>query len=319
MKAWVYKIYLQYFAPIHKNKLKYGGTWFSLLGAIFTIVEIENSVLESKFLLTLFRNHLGLFVAGITLVTIITLAEKSEFSEHLGEKDCILSLKMCNLLKAKNSAIVIPTNTTFDTTMCDEFISVASIQGKFQKEEFSNDLSKLDELLQNSLDEHYPTQYEELTDRTNTKKRRYEIGSVAKVVHKGTHYYFLAVADVSPSGKPQNVTMMSITKALVGLWDFLSKFGHIEPVSLPVIGTGRAGLKDGNYEEVVKEILFTFACAQQENHIAKGLNICLYPSDLKHANTSWDRLCEHLKYQCSFSKKNREATLHTKDSGQPIE
>ena len=32
-----------------------------------------------------------------------------------------------------------------------------------------------------------------------------------------------------------------MTKALVGLWEYLSKEGHTEPITIPVIGTGRAG------------------------------------------------------------------------------
>ena len=42
--------------------------------------------------------------------------------------DVTISLQICDALKTKD-AVIIPTNTTFDTKMDDEFISAGSIQG----------------------------------------------------------------------------------------------------------------------------------------------------------------------------------------------
>ena len=45
--------------------------------------------------------------------------------------DVTISLQICDALKTKD-AVIIPTNTTFDTKMDDEFISAGSIQGQYQ-------------------------------------------------------------------------------------------------------------------------------------------------------------------------------------------
>lgn len=180
------------------------------------------------------------------MLVLLLRKESAEKTAYLGTKDTMISLKMADLLNIKGSAIVIPTNTTFDTIMSGDFISEKSIQGQFQKKMYGVDFSTLDMSIKNSLDECYPNCYEILEDRTKTNRNRYEIGTVAKITCNGQHYYFLAVADVSKTGKTQNVTMQNMTKALVGLWEYLSKEGHTEPITIPVIGTGRAGLCDGH-------------------------------------------------------------------------
>ena len=82
---------------------------------------------------------------------------------------------------------------------------------------------------------------------------------------------------MSKTGKPQNVTMESLTKALVGLWDFLSREGHTEPIAIPVIGTGRQA-KDGTLEDVVHETLFSFASKSQDEFVSKKMNDLPVPS-----------------------------------------
>ena len=254
MKNLVYKIYIQILFPVSKKPVEYISTFFALIGGYFTLCEIEQAVFKTQMLLNIFRNC-TLIVPMISAMLVLLLRKESaEKTAYLGTKDTMISLKMADLLNIKGSAIVIPTNTTFDTIMSGDFISEKSIQGQFQKKMYGVDFSALDMSIKNSLDECYPNCYEILEDRTKTNRNRYEIGTVAKITCNGQHYYFLAVADVSKTGKTQNVTMQNMTKALVGLWEYLSKEGHTEPITIPVIGTGRAGLCDGTFEDVVLAI-----------------------------------------------------------------
>lgn len=304
IKDWGYKKYLQYICPFPQKWTTYVSHLFALFGGFYTLVEIEQNVFKSEILLGFFRDKFLLIFIAMIIVAIMLSGEKTEISAHLGKKDYSITLKLCNLLKIKNSAIVIPTNSTFDTTMYDEFISEKSVQGQFQKKFYHNDLETLDKLLQNSLDEKYHNNYVELKDRVKTKNRRYPIGSVAKITINKTHYYFLAMSDVNSRGKPENVTMQTITEALVGLWDYLSTEGHSEAVAIPIIGTGRGELQDGNLEDVVHETIFSFISSTQEDFISKGLTVCIYPPTLKAANVSWESLCDYLKLNCYFTQEN---------------
>ena len=64
--------------------------------------------------------------------------------------DVKITLQVTDVLK-NTGTIVIPTNTTFDTLMEDEFISVNSVQGQFQERFFQNNLKTLDTLIEKGL------------------------------------------------------------------------------------------------------------------------------------------------------------------------
>lgn len=318
MKSLAYKMYIQILFSVSKKPVEYISTFFALIGGYFTLCEIEQSVFKTQILIDIFRNYtLMVSIISVTLVLLLC-KERTEKTAYLGTKDIIISLKMADLLNIKGSAIVIPTNTTFDTTMNGDFISAQSLQGKFQKKIYGVDFSSLDIALKNSLDEYYPNCYQVLEDRTKTNKNRYDIGTVAKITHNGQHYYFLAVADVSKTGKPQNVTMQNMTKALVGMWEYLSKEGHTEPITIPVIGTGRAGLCDGTFEDVVHETIFSFATKSQDEFVSRKMTICIYPPSLSDANVTWEKLCSYLELQCQFFAENEKRINGSKITGNPV-
>lgn len=68
MRSWGYKIILKYFAPISKNPIKYLSCAFALLGAFYTLVEIEQSIWSSEILLTFFRNNLAIIIFVIIFI-----------------------------------------------------------------------------------------------------------------------------------------------------------------------------------------------------------------------------------------------------------
>lgn len=86
-------------------------------------------------------------------------------------------------------------------------------------------------------------------------------------------------------------------------------------ITIPVIGTGRGGLKDGNIEDVIHETIFSFTLTAQEEFVAKGLTICIYPPTLKNA----DDLCNYLKLQCCFAVENEKRRKQSVVSSSPIE
>lgn len=299
--------------------MKYISAFFALTGGYYTLCEIEQVVFKTQFLINIIREHKLLFPIIVLFLILLLHSERLEHSEYLGTKDTIITLKLADLLNIKDSAIVIPTNTTFDTTMDKCFISEKSIQGQFQKKWYGIDFSELDVAIKNSLDECYPECFEILDDRTKTNRNRYKIGTVAKITKQGQHYYFLAVADVNKSGKTENVTMENMTKALVGLWEYLTKEGHTEPITVPVIGTGRASLSDGTFEDVVHETIFSFVTKSQDEFISKKMTICMYPPTLSDANVTWERLCDYLDLQCHFFAENEKRVKSSRTIGNAVD
>lgn len=315
---WAFKVRYSFFSPICKKTVEYISCFFALFGGYYSLGEMEFTVWKSQKLIDIMREHIIVFLLCVVCITIILKYEKLEHMEHLGEQDTVIRLKIGDILNIKDSAIVIPTNTTFDTTMNDCFISEKSIQGKFQKKMYGMDFSKLDAEIKQSLDDCYADDFEILTDRIKTNRNRYKIGTVAKVTVKNQHFYFLAVADVSKSGKTENVTMESMTQALVGMWEYLSKNGHTEPITIPVIGTGRAGLRDGTLEDVVQETLFSFMLKSQEEFVSRKMTVCIYPPTLKEANATWENLCDYLDLQCHFFTENQKRVKSSNTIGNVV-
>ena len=318
IKNLAYKIYIQIFSPVLRKPIEYLSAFFALIGGYFTLCEIEQAVFKTQTLIEIFRNNTIVIPVILAVFVLLLHKEKSEKTSYLGTKDIRISLKMANLINIKGSAIVIPTNTTFDTTMSGDFISEKSLQGQFQRKFYGVDFSELDKSIKQSLDECYLNCYEVLEDRIKTNKNRYEIGTVAKINYKGQHYYFLAVADVSKTGKPQNVTMQNMTKALVGLWEYISREGHTEPITVPVIGTGRAGLCDGTFEDIVHETVFSFATKSQDEFVSKKMTICIYPPALLEANVTWKRLCDYLDLQSQFFTESEKRMKNSGVIGHPV-
>lgn len=319
IQNWGYKAYIQYFLPIKTHPIKTISIYFAILGGYYTVCEIEQSAFQSQYFIGVIREYTIPFLVVIALITVLLLRQKDEYSTYLGKRDTIISIKLGNLLSLKHTAIVIPTNTTFDTVMHGEFISIGSIQGQFQKKYYGIDFSELDKSIKFSLDQFYGNNYTELSDRTKSNRNRYDIGTVAKICINNQHFYFLAVADVSKTGKTENVSMQNMIKALVGLWDYLSIDGHTEPITIPVIGTGRGGLRDGTLEDVVHETIFSFISKSNEEFVSNKMTVCIYPPTLSSANANWIDLCDYLKWQCKYCYKDNERRNPLERTGKAID
>ena len=211
-----------------------------------------------------------------------------------------ITLKVCNALK-NEGAVIIPTNSTFDTTMKDDFISAKSLQGQYQIKYYKERLTQLDKFIEDGLK---GINCIKINDGRTTKTKRYPIGTVSRVSEENKkRAYFLVDSDINERGIPENVDVSDIAKALVGLWDSLVTIGNKDSYSIPLLGTGRAGVKNASRDEVVKEIVISFLAATREHKITEELIICIHPSDFEKIH--WDDLCDFIRFQCTFADQNR--------------
>ena len=88
--------------------------------------------------------------------------------------------------------------------------------------------------------------------------------------------------------------------ALEGIWSQIENKGHIENLAIPLIGTGRAGIKDASRKRVVEEIIFSFVASAKERKITENLKICIHPLDLAHADLELEHLKEYMHYMCEY-------------------
>lgn len=294
MKNWGCKIKFVFKFTL-KRYSKILETVLALLGILLTIAECVQLMFNSDIIFVWMHK----FAIWILLAFIIVAFEKNKvrlkYEYFLKGTDVKINLQIADILSTKD-AIVIPANTTFDTKMEDEFISISSIQGQFQKKYFDNNLATLDNMLEKGLEGcAYTT-----LDRLHSKSKRYPIGTVSKITYNGQHYYFVAIADVNEYGKTVNTKFENVQLALEGIWSQIENKGHIENLAIPLIGTGRAGIKDASRKRVVEEIIFSFVASAKERKITENLKICIHPLDLAHADLELEHLNEYMHYMCEY-------------------
>lgn len=296
MKNWVCRKWYALIATFRKQWKSIVSNIFAIVGAFFTLAEIFNSVFKSSVGFEFIRNNAVLLSLGIFIICIILNWKPLCFTCFLKDRDTKITLLVDDIFK-QEGAFVIPTNTTFDTLMEDEFISINSVQGQYQEKYYPRNLKALDREIAHALD---GITYLEVQDGRTTNTRRYEIGTTCKISTQSRHAYFLAVADVNKYGKPENVTFDKITSALVCFWQKLNEFGHLENILMPIIGTGKAGIQDASRDKIIQEIIFSFIVAAREMKVTENLIICIHPKDFIQKNIHWDDLCEYLQYTCKY-------------------
>lgn len=260
------------------------------IGAIVTINDILGffDVTISTML------YVIILIVGI-IVVIVANWPKREYLFNIKNRDIKIKLKIGDLLKEK-AAIVVPTNSTFDTNTENDFISINSVQGQVQNKYFKNNITTLDYLIEKELADK---QYIELKDREKTKTKRYEIGTTVEINQNGCRFYFLADSDINAKGKTINPSTMNITDSLSRLWQYIGEYGHVEPIAIPIIGTGRMGIVDSR-EEILKHIIFSFVANNTTKKIATELIICIRKDDIKKYNIDINKIVEYIKYTCEY-------------------
>lgn len=192
---------------------------------------------------------------------------------------------------------MIPTCTTFDTTLEKEFISVHSVQGQFEENFFDNNLTELNHKLEDGLEGKSCVDLQ----RKLSKSKRYQVGTVSAITVDQRRYYFTAIADVNEKGVPENATVENIDKAIYGVWNEIRQCGHNESLAMPLIGTGRAGIPDAKVEDVIKRVIDSFIYDVRGNtrQATNKLIICVYPTDFDKLDDV-DDIVRYLDYSCRY-------------------
>lgn len=241
----------------------------------------------------------------IVIVVLLSKCFKKKYKYTIKNKDIDITLVVGNIFKEKGAKII-PTNTTFDTKTEGEFISEKSIQGQFQKKYYKNNLEDFNNLIASKL-KGIPI--EKVLIRKKSKNKQYAIGTTIKVEQEGERFYFLAIADVNEYGKP-NSNFENLKLSFAKAWEFISEQGHMEPIVMPVLGTGRTGVNVSR-QDVIKEIIFSFVATTRENKISDELKICIHPKDIK--NIDFIELQEYLEYLCKFYYANDNKKFYGKE------
>lgn len=270
---------------------------FSIIGGVWTIYQILEIVFPT--IKTDIINLCIIFTAFLLIINFKTKFPKKTMEYYIKNKDIKIKIIIGDMLKESGGKIV-PTNTTFDTKREGDFISEKSIQGQIEEKYFKNNIQALDTLIEKELNNI--EKFKKL-DRKYSKDKQYEIGTTIKLIINNDKYYFLAIADVNEFGQPK-ASYENILISLPRLWEFILEKGHMEPIVIPVLGTGRAGINQSK-ENVIKQIIFSFIASNNgEKKISNELKICISPEDIKNDIVNIEEICNYVDSMCKYYYEN---------------
>ena len=242
------------------------------------------------------KDHWWLVILVGAIASFIHNHEKISCKGTMEDDDLQIVVKVSDLFCINASSYVIPTNTFFRAVMEGEYISPQSVQGAFQIKFFNGKTNVLDNLIAASL-EQQGIQYEDSSDIHGPVKK-YPIGTVAKVNHKDKHFYFVAINDVNQYGKPENQGYANVDIALSGLIQTINKIGHCDDLVMPLIGTGRAAIREATIEKVVQNTVDRFLMSTDK--ICRKLIICVRPKDYLEGKADLGKIQKYIDYKCEF-------------------
>ena len=209
----------------------------------------------------------------------------------------------CGDIFTNNETIVIPVNSTFDTSFHNEIISPNSVQGQFQNLYFKDDITELDKIINNSLIAHGMTG-KDLERKDPMKNICYDLGTIAEINYndkgKKRRAYFLASSNTNKYSKVEHVYMKDYMFMLSRFWENMSKYGHTEEnIAMPILCSGKAGMSE-SLDTLVAEIVNSYITISREYVLTRNLTIYVHPDDLKNRQILFEKLVKHVEAICDY-------------------
>jgi hypothetical protein len=273
-------------------------------GVLWLFVEIGTFFLgETSPIVIGIREWWYVFLIAGFFVAIKASRPKTTIVGRLNNRDIAIEVTVGDLF-TQSGALVIGSNTTFDTHISTELISEKSIQGQFTKRLYCDNEARLDTDIAHALQDK---ESEILSDKRIGKDKRYPIGTTVKLntYPKDKTIYMLAIANINEYGSAVG-TYEDLKQALACLWVFIGSRGTKGNIAMPVIGTGFSRLQESR-EEIIREIIQSYIAACSESTFSDKLTIVVSPSDIEQYKINLDELEKYIAHLCkytNFSKNN---------------
>ena len=277
----------------HFSVINFGSTVLQVLGALWLLLKLT-TFLFPDFYQTVLDFRWAFIFAGV-LIGLWRAWPRLSVKYKISGTDALIEIRVCDLME-QNAVLVVSSNTTFDTSIEDRTISRTSTQGQFSTR-YCQPLEDLNRQLDNALQGF---KYEERNPDTKPygKTREYAIGTVASVFCGGKTAYFLAIASLN-ANRNASATREDILDALPRLWEFVRTQGDLDPIAVPIIGSGLARVA-ATREELVREIIKSFIAAAQEGRFCEHLTIAISPEDFRAKHIDLPVLGDFLQHECTY-------------------
>jgi hypothetical protein len=240
------------------------------VGGAYLVLE----VLDFFGIFTRDRHTVWTLVAILLLSVVhvlITRRPVSRVTYKVPKKDLCYEVRIGDLFACPGE-IVVSSNTTFDTDVASGLIAPNSIQGQLAHRFFNDKTDELDRQIAQALN-GLPSE----KAVSPGKRKRYPIGTVAKVNAHGKNFYMLAMAELNEHGNARSNVEM-VEEALDKLWHYMAERGDHGDLVLPLVGTGRGRIQLPR-KKIIERIAQSFAYASRERTFANKLTIVIHLSD----------------------------------------
>lgn len=271
------------------------STLLSSFGALWLCVEISDRFFKKTNLPTIISNLWWLFFLSGVITAIWLCRPILRVTEKLKNRDVDIEIVIGDLLSL-DGAIVVGSNTTFDTRVSRELISEKSVQGQFTKKYYGGEL-QLDAELNAAL---IGIASEDLHGHRVGKTKRYPLGTVVRLNPKNHTAYFVAIAHINEHGVASG-TFEGLKEALGQLWLFVGQRGLKEPLLVPVLGSGFTRLAPPR-QVIVQEIIKSFVAACSEHTFCEKLTIVLAENDVIKHHIQLGTLHDYLHHICIYTE-----------------
>ena len=214
--------------------------------------------------------------------------------------DASIEIRIGDLF-SQEGALVIPAPRSFDTSIEDGTINERSVQGQYTRK-FCHPIESLDRQIGESLmGSEFSCRDKE--DKPYGSRRHYKAGTVALVQFGEQRAYFVAIATLNKYRRAK-VTRDELLDALPVLWENIRTRGDMDPINVPVVGSGYSR-SNATREELIREIVKSFVAATYSGRLCELLRIMISPSDFGRGQIDLEELGRFLEHECRYGRMSQ--------------
>ena len=274
---------------------KGAGGLLSSFGTLWLCVEIAGFFAQGTELPDRLRALWWLFALVGLGIAICRSRPRTSVVHKLSGRDVTIEVAVGDIFSFPG-ALVVGSNTTFDTKLSSQLIAENSVQGAFTTQYYDANEARLDMDLAPQLAD---IEAEHIPGERVGKSRRYPTGTVVRLEPQQRRAYFVAIADINEHGVAGG-SFRELKDSLAALWVYIGSRGIKEPLVTPVLGTGFSKITEPR-EEVVREIVTSFVAACSERVFTDRLTIVLSPRDVVKNAISLDELGAFVRHICLYT------------------
>ena len=278
---------------------RFSGSLLQVFGVLWLLIEATAYFFSDQPWAATIKAGWWLFLLTGIVIGVYHAWPKLSVSERISDTDVDVEVRVANIFSL-DGAVIIGSNTTFDTALEDKTISPKSLQGQFT-EKYCPSIPELDQQLNTALQNVSPSNTQRKADKPYGKVKEYELGTVAPIEIGGKCAYFVAITSLNEH-RVANVDPDDFLDALPQMWAAIRSRGGFEPLCCPVLGSGFARL-NSTREELIRGIIKSFvATTAEEAKLCEKLTIAISPKDFREGHVDLQRIGRFLEHECIYAR-----------------